>query len=309
MTIDNNLNKNDIAPPVSVVIPNRTGMPHLSYSLESLRNTKYRNYQVVLVDDGSTDGSLSYVKNNHDKITILDNNGKRGFAGSVNTGIRHALEHGASYIAVFNNDIRVLPEWIELTLNVFAKGKRIGLVGFTEIVKENEELFYNSTVSRDTIVCREVKRLAGCLYICSSEVFHSIGYFDEDYFMYGEDNDFFTRLTRAGYSIIETTIPVWHYGEGSSQNNKFMPTWLAYRNALRFALKNESFWGILMMLVSLLNQGCNIFLKESANGPNFKRLRRYNPVINFALIVGSVCWNISKIIPTLKSRYYSNTQR
>lgn len=292
----------NIASLVYVIIPNKDGMFHLPYSLKSLDNTTYQNYKVVLVDNGSTDESVSYVKNNYSNITIICNKGKRCFAGGINTGIKHALEHGASYIAIFSNDIRVLPEWIELMLNVFAKGKRIGLVGITEIVKENEELFYSSMLSRDTVVCREVKRLAGCLYICSSEVFRSVGYFDEDYFMYGEDNDFFFRLNAAGFRLLETNVPVWHYGEGSSQNNKLLPVWLAYRNALRFSIKNESLFRVLRMILSLANQGCNPFLRRPANHPVFRRMRRYNPVFNIFLILGSCVWNLWHLGSTLKSR-------
>jgi len=59
----------------------------------------------------------------------------------VNTGIKYALEHGAEFVAIFSNDIQVLPTWIELVLEVFEKENRAGLVGFKEILKENEGVF------------------------------------------------------------------------------------------------------------------------------------------------------------------------
>jgi hypothetical protein len=293
------------SPLVYIVIPNKNGTFHLQYSLKYLAQTTYENYKIVLVDNGSTDDSLQFVSNNFSDITVLKNKGKKGFAGGVNTGIKWALAQNAEYIAVFSNDIKILPNWIELTLPLFEVGENLGLIGFTEIAKENEELFYNTSVSKNNIRYEKVRAVAGCLYICSANLFREIGYLDEDYYMYGEDNDWFYRIAKSRFKMIETNIPVWHYGEGSAGKNKFMPTWYSYRNALRFSLKNESLFGVARMLLSLINQGCNIFLK--ADHPSFKRLRRYNPVINFGLIVASIFWNLFHIIPTMKSRYSSNT--
>ena len=290
------------SPSVYVIIPNKNGISHLLYSLPSLCNTNYDNYHVVLVDDGSTDDTLEYVASNFEKIYILKNTGKRGFAGAVNTGIKHALALGASYIAVFNNDIQVLPEWLNLILPVFIQGQEVGLVGFTEITKEREEIFFNHSFGDTQIACSSVHRLAGCLYLCSSEAFKTIGLFDEDYFMYGEDNDFFFRLHTAGFKLIETNVPVWHYGEGSSQNKKLLPTSLAYRNALRFSIKNESLFRVLRMILSLANQGCNPFLRRPPDHPVFRRMRRYNPVFNIFLILGSCVWNLCHLSSTIKSR-------
>lgn len=287
---------------VYVVIPNKNCIAHLSYSLEFLKKSTYSNYQVILVDDGSTDDSLNFVKKYYPTFIILANNRKKGFAGAVNTGIVYALEQGADYIAVFNSDIKVLPEWLNLALPLFEQWQNAGLVGFIEIVKEREELFFSYSVDRTPVASRSVQSLAGCLYICSATVLRKVGLFDEDYFMYGEDNDFFFRLNTAGYKLLETNIPVWHYGEGSSQNNKFMPTWLAYRNALRFSIKNESLFKVLRMILSLVNQGCNPFLRRPTDQPVFKRMRRYNPIFNIFLILGSCIWNLWHLGPTLKSR-------
>jgi len=300
---NNKLPASDVSlPSVYVIIPNKNGSEHLSYSMPSLFRTNYDNYHVVLVDDGSNDDSLAYVAREYGNVVILKNSGKRGFAGAVNTGIRHALASGAACIALFNNDIQVLREWLELVLPVFAQRQDIGIVGYTEITRDREDLFYRNSVDRDTLVCRDVQRLAGCLYLCSAAVFLKIGLFDEDYFMYGEDNDFFFRLAAGGYRIVETNVPVWHYGEGSSQKIKLATTWFAYRNSLRFSLKNETLTKVLRMLSSLVNQGCNPFLRRPTDDPVFRRMRRYNPLINVFLILGSCIWNLWHIGSTLKAR-------
>jgi len=161
-------------------------------------------------------------------------------------------------------------------------------------------------ISEGNVQYREVKGLAGCLYMCSSELFRAIGFLDEDYYMYGEDNDLFSRILKSDFNIIETSVPVWHFGEGFSRGNKFTPTWLAYRNALRFSIKNESPLMIIRMLLSLSNQGCNPLFKARKNDPSSMRLRRYNPLVNLILIIGSCAWNVIHIGSTLKARQQQN---
>ncbi|OGL47143.1 MAG: hypothetical protein A2W05_03575 [Candidatus Schekmanbacteria bacterium RBG_16_38_10] len=142
--------------------------------------------------------------------------------------------------------------------------------------------------------------------MCSSTVFRNVGLLDEAYIAYGEFNDFCSRVIRAGYVILETNIPVWHYSEGSSQKIKFMTTWLEYRNAIRFVIKNEGLTGIFRMVLALLYHGCNPFLTRKPDDPVLKRLRRYNIFVTFGLIIGSFCWNVLNIIPTLKARHKAN---
>ncbi len=294
-------------PSVFVVIPNKNGLRHLKYSLESLSKTVYSNYHLVLVDDRSDDDSIRFVTSNYPTVHVINNQRSKGFAGAVNSGILYAVDTGADYIAVCNNDIKVLPEWIDLVVDVFKKKEKIGLVGFTEVLKEKGDLFYAWDIKSE-VKYKEVCGLPGCLYICPTEAFRTVGLYDEVYFMYGEDNDFFSRLRKSGYSLIQTNIPVWHYGEGSSESHKFSATWLAYRNALRFAIKNETPFKIIRVVLSLLHQGCNPFLPSKKNDPNYKRLRRYNIGINFVLILGSCLWNTINIFSTLRARNNATTE-
>ena len=239
---------------------------------------------------------------NYSQIEVIPNAGKPGFAGGVNTGIKFALENDAEYIAVFSNDIKVQASWIDLALGIFPKIPDAGLIGFKEILKENEQAFFAADPSRDGVECRDAQKTAGCLLFCPSILFRSVGFFDEDYYMYGEDNDLFSRVLKGGFKIIETSIPVWHFGEGYSRHNKFLPTWFAYRNALRFSIKNEDPKGTLRMIFSLLHQGCNPFYRVRKNDPNSQRLRRYTPILNFIFIIASCTWNLINMHKTLKSR-------
>jgi GT2 family glycosyltransferase len=285
---------------VAVVIPNKNGLFHLKYSLPALTGSSYSRFLCVLVDDRSTDGSPDFARRDFPQIHIIPSKGKKGFAGSVNTGIGYALTRHVDYIAIANTDIKVPPGWIDSALTVFEREKNAGLVGFTEVSKEREELLDEprEVEARYT----EVKGVPGCLFICPACTFRDVGLFDEDYFMYGEDNDFFARLIRADYKILQTNVPVWHYNEGSGQSTKFVNAWLTYRNGIRYALKNENAGKVIRMCTALLYYGCNPLPMDQSRNPSLKRLRRYNVVVNLLLFLSACGWNLLYLPRTLRLR-------
>lgn len=292
---------NDSGLRVCVVAPNKNGKSHISYSFPSLFASKCSNFQVVLVDDRSMDGSVEYVRDNFPGTKILHNTGKRGFAATVNIGVRHAVEQRAEYVAIANTDIRV-PEWLlERAVSVFEQDSEIGVMGFREI--SGEPGTYVFPASPETVSWEEAEQVVGCLFIVNSVVFSKVGLFDEDYFMYGEDNDFFFRVRKAGYKTVNADIPVWHFGEGSIGKRPLLAAWLGYRNALRFAIKNCSPLGVAHMLAALFYHGCLLQHKKGVD-LNQQRLRRFNPFSNLLLITGSFLWNLVHLPLTLKQRFF-----
>lgn len=288
-------------PRVIAVVPNKNGLAHLAYSIPSLLATAYAEFDILVVDDRSNDDSLAFLRREFPAVKCIVNSRKPGFAGAVNCGIEHAVAHGYDFIAVTNNDIKVSPGWLDLA--IAARPKAAALLGFQEVPLKPDSP-PDETLMPEKADYEAVSGLPGCLYLCPANIFQTVGLYDEAYFMYGEDNDFFSRLRRNGIQLLQSNIPVWHFGEGSSQ--KAMPriTWLAYRNAIRYAIKNESPIGILVMMASLLNQGCNPFLRPRNPSPNYRRLRRYLIPVNFLFWVGSLCWNAACLPLTLYARFF-----
>lgn len=285
-------------PSVWVVVPTKNGVNHLAYSLPSLLESEYSNMRVVVVDDRSSDGTGEFVKSSFPQVDFILSHRRPGFAGTVNAGIEHAYLHGADIVAVSNNDIRVHPDWLKIGVPLL-KGDAV--IGFDELPMDDSARVGHWRVIRSSEP-RPVSGIAGCLYLCPVSVFESVGMFDENYFMYGEDNDFFFRLRRSGFSLLDSGFPVWHVGEGSSQAGKPFVTWLAYRNAIQFAVKNESLIGNARVVLSLLNQGCNPFLLKDKNSPNRERLRRFPLPVNFLVWAAALCWNLIHLPATLLRR-------
>lgn len=115
-------------------------------------------------------------------------------------------------------------------------------------------------------------------------------FFDEEYFMYGEEIDLFYRIKNKGFQILNCGLSLLHISEGSGEvkgNN----SWLAYRNAILFAFKNLSCWGVIKTILSLLNQIYNPFLRRK-HDPSYIRIVRSGFIRNNFLLLKSIYWNI-----------------
>ena len=95
---------------VSVIIPNYNGKHYLKVCLDSLRRQTYQDFQTILVDNGSQDGSREYIQENYPEVQMIALKENTGFCGAVNTGIRASK---TPYVLLLNNDTETDPEFVE----------------------------------------------------------------------------------------------------------------------------------------------------------------------------------------------------
>ncbi len=94
-------------PKVSIIVLNWNGKKDTQECLNSLSSINYPNFDVILVDNGSSDGSVEFFKNNFPKIKLIANMRNLGFAEGNNVGVKFAVKNGANYVFLLNNDTRV----------------------------------------------------------------------------------------------------------------------------------------------------------------------------------------------------------
>jgi GT2 family glycosyltransferase len=284
--------------PVWVVIPNRDGLDHLHYSLPALSETTYKVSGVVLVDNVSSDGSVQYVKTEFPWVHVLENSVDRGFAGSANVAISFAMSHDASLVAVFSNDIIVRRDWLDWAVATMMVSEKIAVVGFKELPRSVDAgAMKASSIQSARIEATDSP--SGALTVYRASALEQVGLFDEVCYMYGEETDLYRRMERAGFDLVSCDVPFWHFNEGFAKKLGGRRVWLAYRNAVRVAVRNEHLWGRLRAVVRLLHFGCNPFVsKEKGRAPAVKRLRGRNAFINIGLVIAACWWN------ALHSRYY-----
>ena len=251
----------------TVVIPNYNGIKYIEACLESLYIGTDTDFEVIVVDNASTDGSLELVKEKFPQVTLIENSENTGFDKAVNQGI---LASKTPYVILLNNDTRVdrcfvheLEKAIEQNGNIFsASAKMIALHdkdklddagdfysalgwAFARGKGKNPEL-YNKP-------CEIFAACAGAA-IYRRELFDEIGFFDEEHFAYLEDIDIGYRAQLYGYqNIYAPKAVVYHAGSATSGSryNAFK-TKLASQNSIYIIYKNMPMIQILINLPFLL---------------------------------------------------------
>lgn len=252
---------------VSVIIPNFNGIAYLDGVLSSLERQTLENFEVILVDNGSTDGSCSFVTSRYSWVHVLELPENFGFCRAVNEGIRAARSH---YVLLLNNDTEVEPEFLEEMVGALKRHKK----AFSCQAKMIQYHEHDKLDDAGNYYCalgwafargkgrsiekyeKEEKIFASCAgaAIYRKKVFDKIGYFDEEHFAYLEDMDVGYRARIHGYeNWFAPKALVYHVGSGTSGSryNQFK-TRYSSRNNVYLIYKNMPFLQILLNLPFLL---------------------------------------------------------
>lgn len=221
---------------VSVIIPNYNGKQYLKDCLSSLMHQSYQNFEVVIVDNASTDGSVEYIKDNYPRFKIIENSENLGFSKAVNQAVKTTE---STYIAVLNNDTEVHSDWLEEFI-IFSKENsnfgscqsKILLYDRKDIINTiGNELFYlgygwsggygKPESSYNDVM--EVAYCSGASLFMKRDTFENVGYFDDDeVFMYHDDLDLGWRLLLLGYEnyLIPKSV-AYHKYQFNRNSNKY----------------------------------------------------------------------------------------
>lgn len=238
-------------PACSVIIVNWNGRHHLDTCLEALRRQSYKDYEVILIDNGSSDGSAEHVRTRHEwvRVVVLDEN--RGFSGGSNEGIRRAR---GQYVALLNNDTEADPHWLE-ELVAGLEGHGADFCASQVLLFDEREILDSAG---DELAIIGVGNKRGHLqeafrYRQPGEVFGAsaaaalyrrsmlddIGLFDEDFFLIFEDVDLSFRARNAGYRCAYVpTARVYHRTNASIVTYSHTYVYYGQRNLELVFIKN-----------------------------------------------------------------------
>jgi hypothetical protein len=274
-------------PKVFIIILNWNGWSDTMECLSSLNNIIYDNFEVILIDNGSKepfDFAQGINQNFQNlKITTIYNKKNLGFAGGNNQGIKIALERGAEYVLLLNNDTTVEPDFLTKLVEVAESRKDGGIFGpmtyFYDSLNNNKKLICSAggriikNYIAGTLIGhkeinngqyneqKEVDYISGACLLIKREVVNKIGLISEDYFLYYEDGDWCVRAIRSGYKCIFVPDSViYHKVSRSTQEFSYSYIYYHSRNGMifswRFGFKPltllQSVWIILKQIIKLI---------------------------------------------------------
>jgi len=201
-------------PLVSVIIPNLNGRDLIRECLSSLENQTFKQFEVIVVDNGSSDGSVGFIREHFPWVEkIIENPCNYGFARACNQGIK--ISRG-QLIALLNNDTETHPDWLAELVRAADNYPRIGMFASKtlfydrrDVIDTTGHLIYPDGLNRGR-GRMEVDRgqyddkpdvffPSGCAALYRKAVFDDIGLFDETHFAYGDDTDIGIRARLAGW--------------------------------------------------------------------------------------------------------------
>ena len=223
------------APPVAAVVVNWNRCELLLEALRSLAKSDYSNLKVIVVDNGSDDGSAEAAAKEFPAAVVIRSERNLGFAAGNNLGMERALAEGAEFIFLLNNDATVAENTIRLLIEFMAAGQRIGGAAPFIFYHDRPNLIWfgggTAALWRGWIGHQWLRRqyksgrhtprrsgyLTGCALLLRARALKETGLFDQNYGLYSEDVDLSLRLRRSGWELwVVPEARVWHRISASS---------------------------------------------------------------------------------------------
>lgn len=273
---------------VSIIIAVYNGARHIVNCLESIQKSTYQNYEIIVVDNGSKDGSPDLIKKQFPGLRLILNKKNLGFTGGNNQGMKQAQ---GGIIFLLNDDTIIHPDLIQVLVQELESLSEIGIVGpKIYFMNEKDKVWFaggkidwpkskTSHFGRDLLdnelvndLKKEVDFITGCALMIKKEVIEKIGLLDDVFFAFYEDSDWCQKAKKAGYKVIYIPFGgVWHI-KSATASTVFMSDiqgkyfrmlgrylkfsiffkWKNYRNRLIFFMRHAPFRYKILFLIRFI---------------------------------------------------------
>lgn len=217
----------NIAPEVYIIVLNWNGWRDTLDCLGSLEKLDYPRYEMVVVDNGSSDGSEEKIRERYPRVALVQTGANLGFARGNNSGIEYALERDVEFVWLLNNDTLVEPGALTEMVRTLRADAEVGAVGSVLRYMDEPERIqcygggwvrpwlgmsrWFTAPAEDEVLRRRLHYIMGASLLTRREAIERTGVLDEDFFMYWEDADFGFRLLKDGWRLaVAPGATVWH---------------------------------------------------------------------------------------------------
>jgi len=244
---------------VSLIILNWNGLGDTIECVESCFRLDYPVFRIVLVDNGSSDGSETTLREMFPGVTFIQTGANLGYAGGNNAGIRNALVEGADYIWLLNNDTVVAPDALNALVTQAEADLSIGMVGSKILTYsrptlllyaggridistgETKHIGYGCEVDGPFDRAGDTGYITGCSMLVTRRLIEDIGLMNETYFLYFEETEWCVKAQRAGYRLVYAPgSVVYHKESAAARRMGGAMIYYMVRNRLRFIARNAA---------------------------------------------------------------------
>lgn len=237
-------------------------------SLAKIKSSKEFTVEILVIDNASKNESVEKIRAAIPDVNMIENPINTGFSGGCNEGMRYALDNGADYVLLLNNDTVVDSNFIEEMYKAskpaeiggvvpkiyFEKGNEYhkdkykdkdlgkiiwyagGIMDWKNLIGHNRGVDEVDEGQFDTEGITELA--TGCCFLIKAEILKQVGVFDDKYFLYYEDADLCERIKKAGYKIMyQPKAIIWHKNAGSSGSGSVLQDYYITRNRLLFGMR------------------------------------------------------------------------
>jgi GT2 family glycosyltransferase len=261
---------------IAIVILNWNGVDHLRHYLPFVK--EYSNpgiSKIFVADNGSTDGSVAFIRENYPEIGLIQLERNHGFAGGYNLALEKV---DADIFCLLNSDVRVTPGWLNPIVGLFNSDTSIAAIQPKILSDRDNSSFEHAGAAGGFIdkyaypFCRgrimnvieqdcnqydgfsDIFWASGACLFIRSDCFRSVGGFDSDFFAHMEEIDLCWRLKNQGYRIVYTSdSEIYHWGGATLEYNNPRKLYLNFRNSLWMLYKNYTgnnlYWALFKRMV------------------------------------------------------------
>ena len=186
-------------------------------------------------------------------------------------------------VLITNSDIQIdkdKAKCISDAIHISMSKPEIGGLGFLENSDKNSN-FYEGT------------NMSGFLFVISRDVVSKVGFLDEGFYMYGEEQDYFSRVLNAGFKLLQSGVIVNHKAEGSGKSS-IKNSWYAIRNSIFLDFKTKKLKKIIRKIIALFALINRVYKPNNLDDPSYIRITRPGIFFGNMMIIGAIFWNLKK---------------
>ncbi len=240
---------------VVVVVLNWRALRETLACLRGLKQQDYEEFAVVVVDNGSDDGSPAALRAAVPWAEVIETGRNLGYAGGNNVGLRRALALGAEFVLILNNDTILPPDLLRKLVAAAEAHPQAGMFGPTIYYADRPSLIWSAggrldrrdgrtwMLTEATTEVRRVDFLSGCALFARRAVLEEAGLLDEDFFLYYEDVEWGVRAARHGFvSLHLPQVMLWHAIPRDGRESSPMVHYFMTRNRYLFLRRSGAPW-------------------------------------------------------------------